>query len=158
MALIKGVRFETAIEGATELGINNLILWKAQRSIVNFDKKLAKELEKVNNLLISSSKQSRRVWYPSCQNYLDSKKLYKYLKDEQFDKIILAYENSDNPLENITLPEAGKIALIIGPEGGITDEEICEFKKVSVIDCSLSKNILRTSTAVIVALTKIIRH
>ena len=70
----------------------------------------------------------------------------------KYDKIIFAYENSD---ESKSLPEIIKkedknILYIIGPEGGITQEEVNFFKENKAIEISLGKRILRAETAAIV--------
>ena len=70
----------------------------------------------------------------------------------KYDKIIFAYENSD---ESKSLPEIIKkedknILYIIGPEGGITQEEVNFLKENNAIEISLGKRILRAETAAIV--------
>ena len=70
----------------------------------------------------------------------------------KYDKIIFAYENSDESksLSEIIEKEDKNILYIIGPEGGITQEEVDFLKNNKAIEISLGKRILRAETAAIV--------
>ena len=70
----------------------------------------------------------------------------------KYDKIIFAYENSDESksLSEIIKKEDKNILYIIGPEGGITQEEVNFLKENKAIEISLGKRILRAETAAIV--------
>lgn len=156
-SLIKGARFDQAIEAGVELGVSKIVPYQANRSIVKWHtKKEAKELLKLKNLVISSSKQCRRLWFPKVSELVNSSQLFKLLKTEisnTSDKtdmqIVLMYEHSNNlltkSLNNIL--SARRIYVIVGPEGGITDEEYREFKNLGAVDYSLGSKILRSATA-----------
>lgn len=159
-AVAKSDRLEYFLEKSTELGVNNIVLTNFSRNVVKIenDKKLNKKLERWEKITEAASKQSRRNIIPKI-SYLDNLKNEDYTK---YDKIYILYENEENnSLKNILNNDKEQlnkiitkekrnlnIAIIVGPEGGISKEEIIFLKSLNnTTSVLLGPRILRTETA-----------
>jgi 16S rRNA (uracil1498-N3)-methyltransferase len=153
-ALAKGDRDELAIQAATELGITGVIPWQAARSISRWDgAKQAKGQERWQLIVNEASKQSLRAHNPKVQGIVDTKGLIKALVD--FDLVLVLDISASNLLSSLELPAQGKIALVVGPEGGIDASELDLFVASGAELISLGANVLRTSTAGMAAVAAI---
>jgi len=153
-ALAKGDRDELAIQAATELGITAVIPWQAARSISRWDgAKQAKGQERWQLIVNEASKQSLRAHNPKVQGIVDTKGLIKALVD--FDLVLVLEISASNLLSSLELPAQGKIALVVGPEGGIDASELELFVASGAELISLGANVLRTSTAGMAAVAAI---
>lgn len=152
-ALAKGGRDELAIQAATELGISAIIPWSASRSVSRWEgaKKQA-GVKRWAQIVLEASKQSLRSFIPAVGDVVDSQQLAKLLVE--FDLALVLDPAGDSSLAEIKVPASGKIAIVVGPEGGISAEELDLFSSAQKV--SLGNNVLRTSTAgpaVLAALT-----
>ena len=153
-ALAKGDRDELAIQAATELGITGVIPWQAARSISRWDGvKQAKGQERWQLIVNEASKQSLRAHNPKVQGIVDTKGLIKALVD--FDLVLVLDISASKLLSSLELPAQGKIALVVGPEGGIDASELELFVASGAELISLGANVLRTSTAGMAAVAAI---
>ena len=153
-ALAKGDRDELAIQAATELGITGVFPWQAARSISRWDgAKQAKGQERWQLIVNEASKQSLRAHNPKVQGILDTKGLIKVLAD--FDLVLVLDISATKLLNSLELPTQGKIALVVGPEGGIDSAELEQFVASGALLVSLGANVLRTSTAGMAAVSAI---
>jgi len=144
-ALAKGDRDELAIQTATELGIAGVIPWQSDRSVSKWDgPKKEKGRQRWQSIVLEATKQSLRAFVPSVSEVLDSNELAKQFKD--FD-LVLVLDPSGSTLSELALPAQGRIALVVGPEGGINDAELSLFSGAGAKVLSLGAGILRTSTA-----------
>lgn len=143
----KGDKTEEILMHNTELGASSFIIAFMKRSVVKLDdKKTNQKLERYKKIVKEASEQSHRLAVPDVKiEYL------KKIDYSKFDLIIVAYEaNKDYKiLRNSinSLKENSKVAIVIGPEGGIDEEEIEFLKSKNAIFCSLGKRILRTENA-----------
>lgn len=152
-ALAKGGRDEQAIEMATEVGVDQVIAWQSQRAIVKWEgKKQVKNLEKWQNLLKAATKQSRRSRIPTL-SYAGS--LKNLLSQLQGVKLLVLHESAQTSLTELPAQwfTAEDIALIVGPEGGISEEELTILAENGAAICRLGDTVMRSSTAGTVALT-----
>lgn len=143
----KGDKTEDILMHNTELGASSFIVTFMKRSIVKLDdKKISQKLERYKKIVKEASEQSHRLSVPDVK--IDFLKRIDYSK---FDLIIVAYEaNKDyNILRDSinSLKSSSRVAIVIGPEGGIDEEEIVFLKSKNAIFCSLGKRILRTENA-----------
>ncbi len=150
-ALAKGDRDELAIQAATELGALGIIPWQAERSISRWDEtKAAKGQARWQSICDEAAKQSLRAWHPRVAEVHSSQALAKAF--EQFDKVFVL-----DPTAAVGIAQVsefnGRLALIVGPEGGIDDSELAMFEAAGAIRVRLGQSILRTSTAGIVAIS-----
>ena len=144
MGILKNDKMNLAIQKLTEIGVNRIIPLKTERVVVKINEKK----EKWDVVVRETLKQCRGIKFTEITPV---KKLAE-IDYSKYDKIIFAYENSD---ESKSLPEIIKkedknILYIIGPEGGITQEEVNFLKENKAIEISLGKRILRAETAAIV--------
>ena len=144
MGILKNDKMNLAIQKLTEIGVNRIIPLKTERVVVKINEKK----EKWDVVVRETLKQCRGIKFTEITPV---KKLAE-IDYSKYDKIIFAYENSD---ESKSLPEIIKkedknILYIVGPEGGITEEEVMFLKSKGGIEISLGKRILRAETAAIV--------
>lgn len=152
-ALAKGDRDELAIQAATELGIMNVFAWQAERSISRWDAaKAAKGKVRWQVICDEAAKQSLRVWHPQVHGLVDSEALVQMVAN--FDRVFVLDPTASHGLAKQT-EFAGKIAVVVGPEGGIDDAELARFEAAGAIRVGLGDSILRTSTAGVVAISVI---
>ena len=141
-ALAKGERSDLAVESLTEVGVDEIIPWQANRCIVKWDDKSEKGVEKWKQIARESSKQSRRAFFPEIINCLNSKELVGIFED--FSKVIVLDPDSTvlftDLVEHITED-------VLLPEGGIDENEMQLFSEYGALTATLGETILRTSTA-----------
>ncbi|SDW50438.1 16S rRNA (uracil1498-N3)-methyltransferase [Arthrobacter sp. cf158] len=155
-ALAKGDRDELAIETATELGIDAVIPWQSERSIVRWKgDRAAKAHAKWQSVVTAAAKQARRAWIPEVRQILDTGALAKAV--ENADLAIILHEDAKNPLRAVLEElEASRearrdapreVLLIVGPEGGISPREVTRLSDAGAVTALLGHHVLRSSTA-----------
>jgi 16S rRNA (uracil1498-N3)-methyltransferase len=138
-ALPKGERAELAVETMTELGVDVIVPWAAARSVVQWHgPRGAKGLEKWRRTAREAAKQSRRVWIPEVRELVTTAEVAPTL---------VLHEAASTSLATVTLPDHGDIVLVVGPEGGIADDELDAFAAGGATAVRLGTPVLRTSTA-----------
>jgi len=144
MGILKNEKMNLAIQKLTEIGVKSIIPLKTERVVVKINEKK----EKWDTVARETLKQCRGVKFTEI---LPVKKLAE-IDYKKYDKIIFAYENSNESksLSEIIKQKDKNILYIIGPEGGITQEEVDFLKNNKAIEISLGKRILRAETAAIV--------
>ncbi|NBW73385.1 MAG: 16S rRNA (uracil(1498)-N(3))-methyltransferase [Microbacteriaceae bacterium] len=143
-ALAKGDRDELAIQAATELGVSQIIPWAANRSVTRWEgQKKSTGQARWQQIVTEAAKQSLRSFIPEVLAVRSSQELVGDFAG--FDLVLVLDPSADTKLRDIKVPDAGKIAIVVGPEGGISPEELELFGTERLV--SLGKNILRTSTA-----------
>ncbi|MDO5728005.1 MAG: 16S rRNA (uracil(1498)-N(3))-methyltransferase [Actinomycetaceae bacterium] len=151
-ALAKGGRDEAAIEMATEVGVDSVIAWQAQRSIAKWPAaKRAKAQAKWENTLKAATKQSRRSRIPALSYAPDTKTLLQQLEGA---RVLVLHESASERLENLDAAwvNSQEIAVVVGPEGGITDDELDAFAQAGAKVVRIGTTVMRSSTAGTVAI------
>ena len=147
-ALAKGDRDEQAIEAATELGVDAVVPWQAERSIVRWraDKAL-KGRSKWESVVTGAAKQSRRAWIPEVHPLVDSARLPEF--SARYERVIVLSETAESPLAAIVEGNAGggTTAIVVGPEGGISDRELLALQDNGAVAARLGPYVLRSSSA-----------
>ena len=153
-ALAKGDKIDFVIQKATELGVKRIVLIKTEHAIVKMDEEdFKKKLSRYERIAKEASEQSERIMIPEIKGVYDIKSIPT---DLLTDINCVAYEKeayAKNELKGIK--KADSISLLIGPEGGLSVEEIEILKKQGFETISLGKRILRTETAAVVGLAMI---
>ena len=144
MGILKNDKMNLAIQKLTEIGVNKISPLKTERVVVKINEKK----EKWDVVVREALKQCRGIKFTEITPV---KKLAE-IDYSKYDKIIFAYENSGESKSLSEIIEKGDkdILYIIGPEGGITQEEVDFLKNNKAIEISLGKRILRAETAAIV--------
>ncbi len=155
-ALAKGDRGELAVEVMTEAGISRIVPWSAQRSMLRWTGERAeKGLRKWRSTAREASKQSRRLWLPEVTEAASTDQVVALITEA--DRAFVLHESATTRLAQ-ALPSGGggtRIVLVIGPEGGITDEEVAAFTDAGAETVLLCDTVLRTSTAGVVGLAQL---
>jgi 16S rRNA (uracil1498-N3)-methyltransferase len=144
-ALPKGDRGELAVELMTEIGVDAVIPWAAQRSITKWQAdRGAKALAKWRATAREAAKQSRRAWLPEVTDPATTVSLAKRVSTAC---AIVLEADAPAKLHELPLPEAGEVLLLVGPEGGISPAERAALRDAGAIEARLGPTVLRTSTA-----------
>jgi 16S rRNA (uracil1498-N3)-methyltransferase len=163
-ALAKGDRDELAAETATELGIDAVIPWQSERSIVRWKgERAAKAHAKWQSVVTAAAKQARRAWIPEVRDAVDTAGLQRTVSEA--DLAIILHEDAVRPLRQVletwrnsnSGPEtvdgdtdgdgAREVLLIVGPEGGISPREVTKLCDAGAVTALLGHHVLRSSTA-----------
>jgi 16S rRNA (uracil1498-N3)-methyltransferase len=151
-AVAKGDRDELAIQAATELGAGKVVPWQADRSISKWDGKEEKNRERWQQIVDEAAKQALRPWFPEVAQVQSSKSLAKQISESVGTYLVLD-PTSPISLNQVELSKSGEVALIVGPEGGITEAELAIFETAGAKRVHLGSGILRTSTAGMAAIS-----
>ena len=168
-ALAKTGHDEQAIDMATQIGVDQVIPWQADRSIAKW--KAGRTDKKWRQVLESATEQSRRSWTPQLDDCVTSKQVVAICKRAcvHGDMVIVLHQDATKTWEQLetgiaklsdTCLKDGRprtIYVLVGPEGGISDAEVEAFTKAGAEVCVLGSNILRASTAGPVALSLLAR-
>lgn len=164
-ALAKGDRDLQAIEAATEIGVDEVVPWSADRSVVVWRAGRAeKAMRKWQSTLHAAGKQSRRARRPELAAPVTSKQLAAAIRADSRRRAIVLHEDAADTLAAVIagIPDAGQvptgdetIMLIVGPEGGITDDELDNLAAAGARTARIGRHVLRSSTAGPVALSVI---
>ncbi|MDL2081618.1 16S rRNA (uracil(1498)-N(3))-methyltransferase [Streptomyces sp. GXMU-J15] len=145
-ALPKGDRGEVAVETMTEVGVDAIVPWTASRCITQWKgERGLKALGKWRATAREAGKQSRRVRFPEVADAATSKQVAALLAKADFAAVL--HESGTEPLATAELPADGEIVLVVGPEGGVSPEELALFAEAGARPYVLGPTVLRTSTA-----------
>ncbi|TNY35042.1 16S rRNA (uracil(1498)-N(3))-methyltransferase [Thermomonospora catenispora] len=149
-ALPKGDRGELAVETMTEVGVDEIVPWQAARCITRWrPDRRDKALGRWRSTAREAAKQSRRSRLPRIADLADTAQVAARLAAA--DRALVLHEEATLPLRAVDLPDAGDIVVVVGPEGGITDEELERFADSGAVSVRLGPTVLRTSTAGVAA-------
>ena len=148
-AIPKGDRIKESIELSTEGGVDRIIMWKSERSIGRIEDKL----EKLQHTAREASKQSRRFRIPE----VGSAATRDHVIDEiaKADLALIFHESATMRLSQVVTPGPKKVLAIIGPEGGLTDDEVEAFAAAGAKVVLMGRPILRSAHAGLAALAAI---
>lgn len=144
-ALAKGGRDEQAVEAATELGVDAVIPWQADRSIVQWrGEKAAKSARKWESLALAASKQSRRATVPVIEPLCTGRGAAARL--QRADAVLVLHEDAELAIAEFRVPP-GEVVVVVGPEGGISPDELAGFRGTGAQAVRLGPTVLRASNA-----------
>lgn len=162
-ALAKGDRDLQAVEAATEIGVDAVIPWSAERSVVVWRGDRAdKALRKWDSTLFTASKQCRRARRPTLRAPVTTNQLAAAISAEPDLAAIVLHEDAGDALARLVRDLRGpggaapkSIMLIVGPEGGISEAELAKLRAAGAVSARIGQYVLRSSTAGPVALSVI---
>lgn len=149
LALSKAVRRGFFLEKAAELGAWEVWLWQAARSQGRLDDKL---ITACKNQLKAGAKQCHNPWFPTVKVCKDAYSVAQDAKSIQWRLFPWEIKASDKVISENELARPGSTIYVIGPEGGITEEEAEIFKSAEFKYVSLGERILRCETAAVLCL------
>jgi len=146
-ALPKGDRAKEAIELLTEAGVDRIVPWSSARSI-------GKGSEKFAVTAREASKQTRRFRIPEVTDVATSAQICEAIKIS--DLAIVFHESATSKLsDQVSSHNVEHLLIIIGPEGGLTDEEIAAFTESGAKVALMGRPILRSAHAGIAAVSAV---
>jgi 16S rRNA (uracil1498-N3)-methyltransferase len=149
-AISKGDRMEVVMQKSVELGVTSIAPLITDRCVVKLDKeRMAKKLHQWQSIVIAACEQSGRNSIPVVHHPVT---LEQYVKEVQAQLKLILHPDCSATWRDCPLDQRD-IALIIGPEGGLSDEEIKLACHYDFLPLSLGPRILRTETAAITALS-----
>jgi 16S rRNA (uracil1498-N3)-methyltransferase len=149
-ALPKGDRGERAVETMTEVGVDEVVPWFAQRCVTRWHgDRGAKALRRWRTSAREAAKQSRRAWLADVAEPATTAQVAERMSAAAL--AIVLHEDASGPLGGIELPAEGEIVVAVGPEGGVAPDELDAFTAAGARLASLGPTVLRTSTAGTVA-------
>lgn len=154
--LPKSDKMEFIIQKAVELGVYEIIPLAADRSVVKYSReKAASRIERWQKIAAEAAKQCQRSIIPQVMDIQDLDTVIAALQDKA--EIIMLYEReiSTSLSKILSSSKAGLIALLIGPEGGFSDEEVVLASQRGARVVTMGPRILRTETAAIAALSAV---
>ncbi|OHV29481.1 MULTISPECIES: 16S rRNA (uracil(1498)-N(3))-methyltransferase [Pseudofrankia] len=154
-ALAKGDRGELAVEMLTEAGVDEIVPWPAARSVVRWEgERGARARARWAATAAEAAKQSRRARWPAVAEPARTASVRDRLAAAGLALVLheaAAVSLAALPGRHEPWPPAGEIVLVVGPEGGLADEELAAFEKAGATAVRLGPTVLRTSTAGVVA-------
>jgi 16S rRNA (uracil1498-N3)-methyltransferase len=149
-AIPKGDRGELAVEMLTEVGADVIVPWSAARSIARWKgDRVEKGLEKWRSTAREAAKQARRAWFPTVADLAATDDVVRLLASASVPVVL--HEAASGPLADVPVPGRGEIVIVVGPEGGITEDELAAFAAVGAEPVRLGSSVLRSSTAGVAA-------
>ncbi len=176
-AIPKSERSELAVDLMVQAGADHIIPWGAQRCIAKWDKKADKAKTKWEQAALAAAKQSRRLTIPTIDSYLTNlADLPNRLRNtptvhaantsaqsagateptpEHPPLILALHENATTSITTIDYSTTNHIVLVVGPEGGISPEELKQLQHLGAQPVLLGPEVLRTASAAMVGLAAI---
>ncbi|MHC2999018.1 16S rRNA (uracil(1498)-N(3))-methyltransferase [Microbacterium sp. HJ5] len=145
-ALAKGDRDELAVQAATELGIDEIVPWQAARSVSRWDAaKAEKGRARWATIVREAAKQAHRAWIPDVRPLASTRQL---VQRAAASRTLVLEPRGAARLTGVVLDgEERDVLLVVGPEGGIADDELSALEGAGATLVRLGDSVLRTSTA-----------
>lgn len=146
-ALPKAAKMDMIVRQSTEIGVAGIYPVITERVVVKVEaEKAGKKVERWQKIAAEAAKQSHRVSIPKVSPILSWQDALRELK--KFEQVIVFWEvEREMLLHEVLKPEATRIALVIGPEGGLSQREASDLMGVDAQAVTLGETILRVETA-----------
>ncbi len=145
-AIPKGDRVKESVEMLTEGGVDRIVMWASARTI-------GKGSDKLQITAREASKQSRRYRIPTVSGAVTTADVVDEIA--KADLALVLHEGAVKKISELVKPGAKKILIIIGPEGGLTDEEVESFAAAGAQVALMGRPILRSAHAGLAALSAV---
>lgn len=148
-AVPKSERAELAVDLATQGGADAILPWISHRTIARWQgPKVAKNVEKWQSTAREAAKQSRRAWIPEVHDPVTTNQLAEMIQGET---ALVLHEDAEKKIGEVDL-DVDKLFLIVGPEGGIGEDEL---ELLDAVKVKLGPEVLRTASAAFAGLSAI---
>jgi 16S rRNA (uracil1498-N3)-methyltransferase len=149
-AIPKRDRGELAVEMLTEVGADVVVPWAASRCVAVWrGDRAGKSHEKWRSTAREAAKQARRAWFPEVAPMAGTAEVCALLSRSALGVVL--HEAAAEPVSGLAVPDQGDVVVVVGPEGGITDDELAAFSEAGGRPVRLGASVLRTSTAGVAA-------
>ncbi len=154
-AIPKGDRGELAVEVLTEIGVAEVVPWAASRSVAVWKgERAAKSLARWRSTAREAAKQARRTWFPGVAELASTADVTALVAAA--DLAVVLHEEATSSLAGLVVPQAGRIVVVVGPEGGLSEDEVAGFVAAGAVSVRLGSEVLRTSTAGVAAVSALL--
>jgi 16S rRNA (uracil1498-N3)-methyltransferase len=145
-ALPKGERGERAVELLTEVGVDVIVPWAARNCVTQWKGERAhRGHRKWLDAAHAAAKQSRRARFPEVTEVSSTADVIARVATA--DLVLLLHEEATDPIGSMALPAEGDILIIVGPEGGVSPDEVAALEAAGATSVQLGPTVLRTSSA-----------
>jgi 16S rRNA (uracil1498-N3)-methyltransferase len=149
-AIPKGDRGELAVEMLTEVGVDVIVPWAASRSVAVWrGERAEKSLARWRSAAREAGKQARRSRFPDVTDVATTQDVAQLLAKAGVPVVL--HEAASGPLADIPIPGRAEIVIVVGPEGGIAEDELEAFAAVGAEAVRMGTSVLRSSTAGVAA-------
>lgn len=151
IGISKGDRMDWVMQKATELGVSSITPLYTERTEVKL--KAEREQKKVQHwqqIMISACEQCQRNTLPTLHSPIT---LNEWLTQQESDYALVLHHRTQKKLNEIITTQPKNISLLIGPEGGLSEEEITDAEKQGFNSVVFGKRVLRTETAPLTAIS-----
>lgn len=154
-AIPKGDHAVRAVDLLTEIGVETIVPWAAGRAVVSWrGDRETKALAKWRAAAHAAAKQSRRLRFPQVAGLHTTAEVGELVADAEL--ALVLHEQADTSILVCGIPAEGEVVLVVGPEGGITEDEREAFAARGAETVRLGPTVLRSSTAGVVAAAAIL--
>jgi 16S rRNA (uracil1498-N3)-methyltransferase len=144
-AILKGDRAELAVELMTEVGVDVIVPWAAERCVARWSPdRQDRALSRWRSTAREAAKQSRRSRFPQVSEPASTAGLAEQVAQAT---LAVLLDPQATGLADLELPGDGDIMLIVGPEGGVSQTEFAELTAAGAVPARLGPSVLRGSTA-----------
>jgi 16S rRNA (uracil1498-N3)-methyltransferase len=146
-AIPKGERSDIAVELLTEVGVDVIVPWAAARCVARWDgERVGKGRDKWQRTANEASKQAHRAWFPEVRPLHSTNEVAALVAAA--DTAVVLHESALDSLVDLELPrDSSDVLLVVGPEGGIADDERAALEKAGALVRRMGPTVMRTSTA-----------
>lgn len=149
-ALVKGDAADEAVRTMTEVGVDGIVPWTAARSVVRWDAgRAAAARHRWQQIAREAGKQARRARFPEIAEVATTAEVCRRLRGAALGIVLL--ETASERVGGVTVPRAGEVVVVVGPEGGFRDDEVDAFRSAGAVFVRLGPTVLRAATAGTVA-------
>lgn len=153
--LLKADKMDFVVQKAAELGVGRVLPLLSRNCVVRYDRKKREERqERWQRIAHEAAKQCGRTALMEVGPIQEISAFFPRIMDREEGKILFCYENETNNSikEHLRGLMGNRVMLIIGPEGGFTQEEAERIETCGGISVTLGPRILRAETAAVAAL------
>lgn len=157
-SLVKEQKMDFIIQKATELGVFEIIPFKASRSVVKINEKESKKIERWQKIAKEASEQSKRLEIPVINKIITLNDLVNL--DDYDIKILCTVRENNKNIKNVlsNIKTSDKMLVVVGPEGGFTESEEEKMIENGFLAVSLGDTVLRTETVALFIMSIIRYH
>jgi 16S rRNA (uracil1498-N3)-methyltransferase len=154
-ALPKGDRGELAVEVLTEIGAGTIVPWAASRAVAVWrGDRAEKGLARWRSTAREAAKQARRPWFAEVAGLASTDEVAGLAASATV--AVVLHEHAAASLADVAVPTDGTVVVVVGPEGGITDDELATLADAGAHGVRLGAEVLRTSTAGVAAVAALL--
>lgn len=145
-ALPKSDRSDDAVELLTEVGVDEIVAWQSSRSVARWTpERVERGVGRWRRTAAEAAKQSRRVRLPVITGPETIAQICARVAAA--DAAVVCHERAGVPLSEVAMPSAGNVLVVVGPEGGLTDDEVDSFAAAGAVTVGLGPTVLRSVAA-----------